>query len=135
MSNHLFPLKLNALLSRLIDTQVFRDNIAPPSLTSAPVDGKTRLILFSSEIHAASAKYPELEAYDPLGLRKRLAVPTHCNNIGIFCSQTMFEVYSCKGDLVLSQQVTEIPGYLSAALEVELLVMLLEVQGVKIDMM
>jgi hypothetical protein len=131
MKRHLFPLKLHGIVHRLIDSDAIKRRLPPPDITKSPDDGKLRYMLFSSELNAS---LPEIEGYPNHQLRKRIAIPKDYTFIaGI--EDVMFEIYDIKGDLIYSEPVVRVSGYMSAAIEVELLLLLLEVQGVKIDTM
>ena len=131
MKRHLFPLKLHGIVSRLIGSNAINSRLPPDGITQSPDDGKLRYMLFSSELNAS---LPELEGYPNHQLRKRIAIPNDYTFVaGI--KDVMFEIYSIDGKLIYSEPVMQVAGYLSAAIEVELLLLLLEVQGVKIDTM
>jgi len=134
MNNHLYPIKLHTLLKNLVDTEVFRSRIPPKEIRlNSPDDDKTRVMLFANEVHHAVCQLPDLKVIEPISTRKRLAIPNK-RWLGHCWVGAMFEVYTCEGELIYSQPVEEVKGYLSAAIEVELLSMLLESHGHKIDM-
>lgn len=150
MSNHLFPVKLASFMNALVSEGVLKKQealfISSPNSLKYPDDGKIRIPLISSEIHSAVKSIEDLDDYfdtknpknDVNSLRKRLSFIDY--NSGDFsfiniCENTAFEMYDFDGNLVFAQKVTGLRGYLAAALEVELLVMLLESSGQKITMM
>lgn len=150
MSNHLFPVKLASILNALVEEKAFEKRevllTTSPNSLKYPEDGKIRIPLISSEIHSAVKSIEDLNDYfdtkdpknDVNSLRKRLSFVDYKNdnfNLINICEQTALEMYDYEGYLVFAKRVTALKGYISAALEVELLVMLLEASGKKVTMM
>lgn len=134
MSNHLFPVKMAGIIKYLANTETFNLRYSPAGTINAPDDGKFRVLVCSSELNHAIKNEPDFKDLDQFGLRKRIAVPSDASFLGL-CEETMFEVYDIDGVLIKSEKLCQVTGYLAAALEVELLVMMLKHNGVDITMM
>ena len=132
MRSHIFPIKLHSLMSALHNTQMLENRKAPPGITEEQEDGLERIMLISSEVHHATGHYLEI---DSTTLRKRLAFPPRGSALTTLADQTLFEVYDVEGKLVHSTQVRLLQGAMSLAVEVELMSLILEGNGVKIEMM
>lgn len=131
MSSHIFPVKLHGLMSALHQTNMLTKRRSPPGITNDPEDGLERIMLFTSEVHKATAAYLN---DDSLTLRKRLAFPPRGSSLGIQVEQTAFEIYNVEGTLIATSPVCKLERAMSLAIEVELMSLLLEGNGIKIDM-
>lgn len=132
MRSHIFPIKLHSLMSALHKTEMPEKRKAPPGITEDLEDGLERIMLFSSEVHHAVGPYLEL---DSRTLRKRLAYPPRGSSLSVMAEQTLFEVYDVEGKLVHSTPLRLLTGAMSLAIEVELMSLILEGNGIKIEMM
>ena len=129
MSSHLFPVKLARILGELIDTKEFNERLAPEIDLHSPEDGKTRYMLFDPGTHKA-VKAIAGNRYS----RIRLAVPTNMRFTEI--REVMLEFYSVEGELFYSKSALKLDDdYMSAALEAELLNLLLRHAGIFIPTM
>lgn len=133
MSNHLFPVKMAGIIKRLMYTNTFINRKSPADTVKTD-DDKLRIMLYSSEVNHAISTEPDFKDLDQYGLRKRIAIPQNATFLGL-CEGVMFEVYDINGDLIKSQPLCQVRGYLAAAIEVELLVMLIKELGEEIIMM
>lgn len=134
MSNHLYPVKMAGIIKYLMSTEVFDNRRSPNDTIKSADDGKFRVLICSSELNSAIKVEPDFKDLDQYGLRKRIAVPMEGTLLGL-CEGTMFEVYDIHGNLIKSEKLCEVRGYLAAALEIELLVMMLKHNGLEISMM
>lgn len=131
MSGHIFPIKLHSLLSALHQTEMLERRKAPPGITEEQEDGLERIMLISSEIHYATGTYLGL---DSTTLRKRVAYPPQGTPLTTTVNQTMFEVYDVEGKLIHSTPLRQLDRAMSLAVEVELMSLILEGNGIKIPM-
>lgn len=140
MSQHLFPVKLFSMLELILESEAFQNNTRTSTfylpLTNYPEDDKARLVLCTPEIHSAVSSMEEFKNHsDKVSLRKRLAVPKSSDFLTI-AEGTKFEIYEGNDcELVFSKPVTELKGYVSAAVEVELFRIILQSKGVNLNML
>lgn len=132
MRSHIFPIKLHSLMSALHNTDMLEKRKAPPGITEELEDGLERIMLFSSEVNHAIGPYLEI---DSRTLRKRIAYPPRGASLSTMADQTLFEVYDVEGKLIHSTPIRLLTGAMSLAVEVELMSLILEGNGVKIEMM
>lgn len=132
MSGHIYPIKLHSLMYALHQTTILEARKSPPGLIDEQSDDLDRIILFSPEVHRATAVYM---SDDTPMFRKRLAYPPHGSVLGVLVEQVAFEVYSVDGKLVASTPLCNLERDMSLAVEVELLSLILEGNGIKIEMM
>lgn len=145
MNQHLFPVKLFSMLKLIMESEAFEKNTRTQTLhlpmPSYPEDNKARLVLCTPEIHSAVSSMDEFKNYsDKVSLRKRLAVPKNVDLLTV-ANEAKFEVYEGddykgnKSKLVFSKPVTELKGYVSAAVEIELFRIILQSKGVNLNML
>lgn len=131
MSSHIFPIKLYGLMNALHKTEMLITRRSPDGITDEQEDGLERIILFSSEVHRATGVYMN---DDNPTFRKRLAYPPSGSTLSVVANQTAFEVYSVDGKLIASTPLCNLERAMSLAVEVELMSLILEGNGMKIEM-
>lgn len=134
MANHLFPMKLFVILNSLIGKQKFEEqktSLACRYELQIPEGSEDLYFLYSSEVHNAVHKiFGDHYVYS----RKRLSVPMNFTVADI--DKVKLEIYSrFDGSLLHSEPMVQIQDYLAAAIEVELLSILLREKGIYVPMM
>lgn len=121
MKNCLFPAKLFALLA-----QAKKDNTWMKSqhrLDGMPVDGLTRIMLMTPEIHQAfDGEFPNEHT------RLRLTI-SHSLNVATQYEECMVEVYSAEGMLLKQYKVADMSKEQALALQAELMYAVISSHG------
>lgn len=132
MNSHIFPVKLHSLMNALHQTNMLTKRTPPPGLTVDQDDGLSRIMLYTPEVHKATAVYM---GDDTPTFRKRIAYPPHGSVLGVLVEQVAFEVYSVDGTLLATAPLCNLEREMSLAIEVELMSLILEGNGIKIETM
>ena len=124
----LFPVKLAAMMQALLLGDELRKRKPPIEVDFKWAnDTLERAMLMNPNIHYA------LKVMDGLHIRRIRLAYTHSDYLLDVVNNTFIETYDEKGEPLNRYQVTEITGWLGAALETELQQMLLTDRGLNIN--